>query len=204
MASKKKKPRFDTLAKTALAGWPQSSTSLWPASRDGGVWLRAQPPDGVATGPRLKAAGTDSFKTQPDGLWIFLAPKDGFADCIAIEACSSNQNFADKRSRYQPSTTATVLECPLDWLTTRVGTASRWERAGTITEKPTASLVLPTRFLRVLYFLEDNLYAQWRACGVPAGHEFVAAYSSINSYTSQKMQSFLSRMSIVQHFYTNG
>jgi hypothetical protein len=97
MAAKSKTVRFDTLAKAALATWPHATEKLWPPSRDGGWWLKAQPADGIVTGPRLMAAGTNSFKTQPDGLWVFLSEKDGFADCVAIEACRSGQNFADKR-----------------------------------------------------------------------------------------------------------
>lgn len=201
----KAKPQFDTLVKGALAKWPHSSTKLWPPSRDGGAWLKAQPADGHATGPRLLAAGTDSFKTQPDGLWVFLSGEDGFADCVAIEACSSRQNFADKRSRYQPSTTAVVLHCPLAWLGGTIpvtsGRRERWRLAHGITSAPIAEVILPTRFVRVLFFLKDDLYADWRPQGVPAPHEFVASYSSVGSYTSQAMQTFLRRMSPEQHFY---
>jgi hypothetical protein len=196
--------RFDTLAKEALATWPHVSTKLWPPSRKGGAWLKAQPVDGAATGPRLMAAGTDIFKTQPDGLWVFLSEDDGFADCIAIEACSTSQNFADKRSRYQPSTTAMVLRCPKQWLCGKIphksGRRARWSFTDLAAE-PSANLTLPTRFVRVLFFLEDSLYNGWRRAGVPAGHEFVASYSSIASYTSQAMQRFLRRMSPEQHFY---
>jgi hypothetical protein len=206
MTLKNSKPRFDTLAKEALAKWPHASTKLWPPSRDGGAWLKAQPADGVATGPRLSAAGTDSFKTQPDGLWVFLSVEDSFADCVAIEACSSSQNFADKRSRYQPSTTATVLHCPIAWLGGTIpyknGKRERWRLAHGIASLPAGDLALPTRFVRALFFLKDELYASWRAVGVPAPHEFVASYSSVASYTSQAMQIFLRRMSPMQHFYT--
>ena len=65
---------------------------------------------------------------------------------------------------------------------------------------PPAS-TLPTRFVRVLFFLKDDLYARWRALAIPAPHEFVASYSSIGSYTSQAMQAFLRCMSPEQHFY---
>jgi hypothetical protein len=199
------KPHFDQVAKMALAKWPYVSKKLWPPSRDGGAWLRAQPADGVTAGPRLMAAGTNSFKTQPDGLWVFVSAAEQFADCIAIEACSSQQNFADKRSRYQPSTTATILRCPKTWLCGRVpfksGTRERWRLAHGIPDAPTDELTLPTRFVRVLFFLKDDLYDSWSVVGVPAPHEFVASYSSVQSYTSQAMQRFLRRMSPEQHFY---
>ncbi|MBL8725529.1 MAG: hypothetical protein JNK49_15920 [Planctomycetes bacterium] len=204
MVAKKSKKRFDTRAKQALAQWPHVSRKLWPPSRPAGAWLKAQPVDGSATGPRLVAAGTDTFKTQPDGLWVFLSEMDGFADCVAIEACSSASNFADKRSRYQPSTTATVLHCPGAWLRRRVTVRNReqarWSWAG-LTQEPDVDLRLPTRFVRVLFFLKDDLYQVWRSASVPSAHEFVASYSSIKSYTSQAMQKFLRRMSPEQHFY---
>jgi len=202
---KKKKKRFDVLAKEALRKWPSWTTKLWPVSREGGSWLRAQPIDGSATGPRLSKAGADTFKTQPDGLWVFIA-NDEFADCIAIEACSARQNFWDKRSRYMPSTSAVVLQCPSTWLTSKVnrgrGQKPRWKLASGFQSAPVTDLRLPVRFLRVLYFLENGLYSKWREVGVPEAHEFVASYSSIKSYNSEKMQVFLRRMSLVQHFYT--
>ncbi|WP_147443751.1 hypothetical protein [Corallococcus sicarius] len=202
----KKKIRFDTKAKRALLKWPSITSSLWPPSRPGGSWLRAQPVDGASTGPRLMAAGTEAFKTQPDGLWVFIAKADGFADCVAIEVCGSRQNFMDKRSRYQPSTTATVLHCPRRWLLGQVhatdSVSIRWQFAQGIDEAPDADIQLPARFVRVLYFLEDGLYRDWRSESIPASHEFVASYASIGSYSAQSMQRFLRRMSPEQHFYT--
>jgi hypothetical protein len=202
----KNKTRFDSEAKQALLKWPSITTSLWPPSRASGAWLRAQPVDGSTTGPRLMSAGTAAFKTQPDGLWVFIAKTDGFADCVAIEVCGSRQNFMDKRSRYQPSTTATVIHCPRAWLLGRIHSTDsksiRWEFAQGIAEAPESDITLPARFVRVLYFLENSLYSDWRAESIPASHEFVASYASIGSYNSQSMQRFLRRMSPEQHFYT--
>lgn len=196
--------RFDKDGKEALRSWPAYSEKLWPPSRSGGVWLRGQPVDGVATGPRLTAAGMNTFRTQPDGLWLFLAPDHGFADCVAIEVCGTGQNFSDKRSRYMPSTSAILANCPRAWLNGSVsyksGTRERWRLAG-LKHAPTDDLRLPARFVRVLFFLADELYEAWRLEGVPAAHEFVASYSSIKSYKAQTMQSFLRRMSPEQHFY---
>lgn len=195
--------RFDTRAKQALKDWPSASTKLWSSSCGNGPWLRAQPVDGAATGPRLFSPGSRLFKTQPDGLWIFLVLPH-FADCVAIEACSSSQNFADKRSRYMPSNSSTMVECPGRWLNGRIRDGSkkeRWKLIEDLTGPAGNDLVLPIRYLRVLYFLENDLYARWRSHGNPAAHEFVASYSSIKSYTSQKMQDFLRRMSLEQQFY---
>lgn len=199
--------RFDTLAKEALREWPACSRGLWPPSTDGGAWLRAQPSDGESTGPRLVAAGSDAFRTQPDGLWLFIAKAEGFVDCVAIEACSSSQNFSDKRARYAPSTTSTLVVVPRNWLLGRVargkGGQARWQRASGFADAPREALQLPVRFLRVLYFLEDKLYGAWRQSGVPWAHEYMASYSSIRSYSAPGMQSFLRRMALNRHFYSN-
>jgi hypothetical protein len=193
--------RLDSLAKDALREWPSTIKELWPLPKNQqGKWVRAQPTDGTATGPRLMDAGAIGFRTQPDGMWVHLS--EDFADCVAVEACSSQPNLADKRSRYAPTTTATVLHCPLAWLLSKIGVNRvRWKLAG-LSAPPTRDLVLPVRFFRVLFFLEDSLYNRWRHAGVPSAHEFVASYSSINSYWAPKMQEFLRQMSIERHFYT--
>lgn len=201
----RRRSRFDTKAKAALAKWPNCSTKLWPASAASGAWLRAQPVTGRVTHPRLKEAGTRVFLTQPDGLWVFMSPSGNFADCIAVEVSGNQQNLADKRSRYAPSTTATVLDCPRVWLRSQIargrGARCRWQLAG-FDSSPTRNVELPVRFLRVLFFLKHELYKRWCAAAVPAPHEFVAAYGSIKSYNSQKMQEFLRRMTPDKHFYS--
>lgn len=197
--------RFDSLAKEALKGWPHASVKLWQPSLEHGAWLRAQPVDGSSTGPRLVQAGSNALRTQPDGLWVFISSSQGFADCIAIEACSTGQNFNDKRSRYNPSTVATVLHCPWTWLCGSIpytkGHKARWELTEGLQSAPAEDKTMPVRFLRVLFFLKDELYASWRPHGIPAGHEYIASYSSIKSYTAPAMQNFLRRMSLGQHFY---
>ena len=94
--------------------------------------------------------------------------------------------------------------CPAKWLRgvpRRSGNKKRWQHACGFEEEPSRDLTLPTRFVRVLYFLKDDLYAKFRGTGVPGAHEYVASYSSIRSYSSQQMQTFLRRMSTEQHFY---
>jgi hypothetical protein len=52
-----------------------------------------------------------------------------------------------------------------------------------------------------LYFLQDLDYEKWSGDTVPEPHEFVAPYSSIDSFSSQKMQRFLKNMTPVEHLY---
>lgn len=197
--------KFDTIAKRALAAWPAVTPSLWEPVRRAGAWLRAQPVDATAKGPRLCSAGSTSLTTQPDGLWLGLCG-DTFVDVVAVEACGVRQNFFDKRSRYMAGTTALTVEVSLDWLLAAApirggGKRARWVAAGTFEEEPELDIRVPVRHLRVLYFLEDSLYEEWARSGVPEAHEFAAPMSSIRSYSSQKMQWFLSHMARQRNFY---
>ena len=67
--------------------------------------------------------------------------------------------------------------------------------------KSKASVAVPVRHLRVLYALPDDLYREWAKEHVPTGYEFFCPHSSLDSYTSQKMQEFLGQMSIASQFY---
>lgn len=195
----------DKEAKQALRAWPGVTEKLWEPSVPGAKWLRAQPVFGAGPAPRMYSAGSRTFSTQPDGLYICLAPIQGFADVIAIEACGSRHNFNDKRSRYSAATVSRALRCDLKWLTGSMprgrGCQPRWKLAGTYEKQPVEEARLPIRFLRVLYFLKDDLFNQWRSEGIPEGHEFVSRYKSIRAYNSQGMQVFLRRMMPENHFY---
>ena len=75
-------PITDAEAKRALRAWPGVGAALWPGSVPGAAWLRAQPVVGAGPAPRLYQAGSNHFSTQPDGLYVCLAPapEDAFAD----------------------------------------------------------------------------------------------------------------------------
>jgi hypothetical protein len=145
-------------------------------------------------------------KTQPDGLWLYLRPDDGYADAVAIEVSRSIQNLNDKRSRYMPATYGLVVDCPKAWLLAEIRLRfgrrqQRWQAAATFDRKPTTDLTLQVRLLRVLYSLPNDLYRTWLPGHVPAGHEYFTPHTSLASYNSQAMQQFLSRLTWRSHLY---
>jgi hypothetical protein len=197
----------DAEAKDILRKWPGRSKRLWAVWGRHGFWLRAQPIDKASTikSPRIEVPGSELFATQPDGMYVFLEqPK--FADVVAIEVCGNISNFNDKRSRYSASVRSLVLSCPLPWLEAEISIqkgrrAPRWKASRLFTAGPTENLSLPVRYLRVLYALPKDLYANWLKNNVPGGHEYVCPHSSLDSYNSQKMQTFLRQLSFAAHFY---
>jgi len=160
-------PLTDAQAKNRLLDWP-AQTEIWSGADHKKIkWLRAQPVDGVIGGPRLELPGAETFRTQPDGLWITLGIERGdsstvgrFVDCVIIESCGKQQNFSDKRSRYAARTTSLTLNLPAKWLDRTVpvrGGAQRKRRellSGNLpSDQPTK---LPVRHIRVLYALPDD------------------------------------------------
>lgn len=196
----------DSEAKVILRRWPERTKRLWVP--DGaGWWLRAQPSSQTARTPRFQSPGAELFHTQPDGLWLYLSPKRGFADAVAVEVCGTSQNLNDKRSRYMPATHSLMVECPLPWLkeviTVQHGASRRrWRAAGSITKRPLGDMILPVRFLRVLYALPNVIYERWVPGHVPSGYEYFCRHSSLDSYHAPRMQEFLRRMTRRSHYYT--
>ena len=62
--------------------------------------------------------------------------------------------------------------------------------------------IIPVRHLRVLYALPKRLYETWCRQHTPTGYEFFCPHSSLDSYSSKKMQTFLAQLSIAAQFYT--
>jgi iron(III) transport system substrate-binding protein len=111
--------------------------------------------------PYLKLPGSNRLRTLPDGLWLHFSPDpaDPYADILCIEACSSQQNLLDKRSRIAPSTSSLLAVCPLPWL---LGPCQpddptpRWKLIRVLRAEPTEALSLPVRDVRVLYGLKSR------------------------------------------------
>jgi hypothetical protein len=195
----------DAEAKAILLRWPGRTKGVWPAPNARGFWVRAQPRLGVAPGPRLSSPGAKLFTTQPDGLWAHF-DEENSCDVVAIEVCGTIQNLNDKRSRYFPASHSLVLTCGRRWFlefmtVQRGGQAPRWRATGTLTSEPVRDLSIPVRHLRVLYAIPNTLYDDWKQNHVPTGYELFCPHSSLDSYNSQKMQIFLSRMSVASQFY---
>lgn len=202
-------PLSDAQAKAALRTWALV-TRVW----SGGeyiFWLRAQPNDVDDTqrSPRLTAAGSREFQTQPDGLWITLGGMGSqpvgtstFADCVVVEVCGTAQNLNDKRSRYSARTSALVIEMMQPWLdheVPRQGGAVRMRRQLLASELPASGVVRrPVRHVRVLYALDDtgarSLYARATREIVLEAHEYMLPQRILQQWTAPEMQEFLKRM----------
>lgn len=214
---------LDEQAKDWLMKWP-IQTKLW--SRDGeSGWVRARPaPDGFPPGlPTLRIAGS-SLNTQPDGLHVrFCLSSDtngkepaepaagGFADVIVIEACGSEQNFHDKRSRYAAATCSRILYVPKGWMSQELRTKGRgggrcrvWEAAFGSRQQPDCDLYLPVRHLRVLYAVTDakknSVYEKVRR-GVLEAHEFLFRHDQLGQFTAQTTKDFLRLMTPTQNVF---
>lgn len=195
----------DAIAKSCLKAWPEKLAKIWPVPHSGTFWIRARPTKS-GNGPMLHAPGSKLFKTQPDGMWLYIV-NDTYADAICIESCSSIQNLNDKRSRYMPSTHSLMVTCPLTWLSGNVtiqkgGTKPLWRCLAAFTQAPLRKVTLPLRCIRILYALKPDHYKQWSRNNIPAGHEYFCSQTSLHSYGSPKMQAFLRQMAISAHFYT--
>ena len=199
------KPKLtDAEAKTILRHWPERTKSLWPTPSVGGFWLRALPKNGLVTCPHLQSPGATLFTTQPDGLYLFLS-EDVYADAVSVEVCGTIQYLNDKRSRYMPSSHSIVAVCPHGWLieqisTQKGGKSARWAACKSISKAPQTDLSFPLRHLRVLYVLANADFDGWCKNHTPTGYEFFCKHSSLDSFTSQPMQRFLSQMSMYSHF----
>lgn len=193
----------DAEAKEILRRWPRRIGALWPQPQ-GGYWLRALPKNANATHPTLSAPGANQFKTQPDGMYLYL--RDDYADAVCIEVCGTIQNLNDKRSRYMPSCQSLVVRSPKDWLLgplriQRGTTTSMWLACDTLQGAPTCDHLVPIRYLSVLYALPNRVFDVWAPRHTPSGHEFFCKHSALDSYNAQPMQDFLGRMSLGSHFY---
>lgn len=211
--------RLDREAKDwLLTQWP-NSTKMWSPAHSRVWWLRAQPPGqgGGTQAPRLTAPGSGAFSNQPDGLWFTLgiprgdkATEGAYADCVVVEVCGSDQNLSDKRARYAARTTSLMLDLRQKWLDREVvvpgkGGPRRQRRellGGQL--PPSGRVLLPVRYLRVLYALPDtrSLYERARDNLVMEAHEFICPARMLGQYNLQQMQEFLKRIAPQRQFMT--
>jgi hypothetical protein len=169
------------------------------------AWVRVQPVmDGSPPCPKLSSAGQRLWRTQPDALYVRLGKgKLGyFVDCVAIEVCTSSINFFNKRSRYQPSLTATVLELGERWLR---HIRSKIRRAGDHWQEyeisPGGHDGLPVRYMTVIYALDDDTFHAMRGDIIPRAHEFFMKHSSLETWTGPNIRRMFSWMAPEAHFY---
>jgi hypothetical protein len=104
-------------------------------------------------------------------MWVFIQ-RGEWADVVAIEVCVTAQNLNDKRARYTAGTANVVLTCPLAWLSENIqvqggAKRSRWYASRSIKKKPTADLVVPVRYRRVLCVVPNHLYDEWSDNNTP-------------------------------------
>lgn len=202
-------PRLgDREAKDILLKWPTRTNTLWSTPTGSGYWLQAQPKpaSSAESTPTVRVPGAELFKTQPDGMWVFLNDTV-FADIVCVEVCLTVQNLNDKRSRYSAAVRSLVLHCPHEWLHAEIslqkgGKEKRWRASRSIKLSPKQELMVPVRFARVLYALSNDLYATWTSHNVPGGHEYFCRHSSLDNYNSPRTQQFLRQMSFATHFMT--
>lgn len=169
----------DSVAKKILLKhWPDYGGAVWPVPGRNGSWARARPAPHGSASVQLKSPGAQLFKTQPDGLWLFVCSPD-FVDAIAIEVCNSAQNLADKRSRYMPTSHSMVAHMPEAWFGAVIQRKKEkiplWRLCAGLSAQPTTDLTLPVRFLRALYVLPLALYDDWVPNHTPTGYEYFCA-----------------------------
>ncbi len=204
----------DREGKDLLLEWPGHSgdvvrSDVWPTPHGTGAWLRAQPPESRGRpGPRLRTPGGELFSTQPDGLWVWFGAGASFVDVLAVEICGTVQNLNDKRSRYGPTTTSLLLKTPRRWLQREVAVRGGGRRTRlALGGFPDLSIsgdqiLVPIRWLQVLYALPNSVYKSWTSDQIPGPHEYFCRHRSMGSYNSKPMQMLLARMTLRSHFLT--
>ena len=188
--------------------WPTQTNDLWPAPGGSGFWIKGQPRNHMGSGPTLSAPRATSFRTQPDGMWVFFHDWRS-CDVVAVEVCGTVQNLNDKRSRYIPSSHGLTLSVDPEWLREEIavrgrGRKTRWKASGNLKSPGKGRrdhYSVAVRHLRVLYALPNDLYHRWCSQHAPAGYEYFCPHSSLKSINNKKMRDFLKRLSIDAQFY---
>ncbi|MCS6931685.1 MAG: hypothetical protein NZM27_05695 [Acetobacteraceae bacterium] len=199
----------DAIVRARLRKWPQHPPGVRPSPKQPGTWLRARPGDANGSAqPFLKLPGSSTFRTLPDGMWLHFGtdPADPWCDILCIEACSSLPNLLDKRSRFAPSTTSTLVCCPLSWLLDRVqpnDPTPRWKLIRLLTAEPSGPLILPVRDVRVVYGLRARHYEGFARTQIPQPHEYFCPMEVLTAEDGAEnpaMQALLGRATASANF----
>ncbi len=202
---------LDQRVREQLQKWPQRPPGLPEAPEEDGTWLRGRPCHAAhGLQPFMRFPGASRLRTLPDGLWLRFSPEpqELWCDVLCIEACSSLTNFLDKRSRFAPSTSSLLVECPLSWLIASPADLPgqpRWRAIGCVPEPPQAPLVLPVRHLRVLFGLKQQHYQGFARNQVPQGHEYfcpMEALTAEDGHNNPALQALISRAAVTSNFMT--
>jgi hypothetical protein len=200
---------LDHIIRDRLRQWPQRPPGLRPQPSGPDAWLRGRPAvQGNGHHPFLKFAGSNAFRTMPDGLWINFGgtEQEPFADIMVIEACSSMTNLLDKRSRFAPSVQSMLVVCPVAWLCSPVLPVSsipRWRTTGLMDNPPTRSLVMPVRDMRILYGLKRAHYNEFARNLIPHAHEYFVPMDVLTdplSVQNPELRELLARASAASSF----
>jgi hypothetical protein len=207
----RKNRSFDAIVKARLRDWPQHPPGLLPNPNGRATWLRGRPTyDQGTCHPFLKLPGSDRLRTLPDGLWLNFAgtPEDPFVDIFAVEACISQGNLLDKRSRFASSTHSLLAVCPVPWLLAPViagDPTPRWKATRVMRQEPVVPFVLPVRDMRVLYALSNKHYEGFMKYQLPHAHEYFARMETLMALESEKdpaLQALLARATAAANFIT--
>lgn len=199
---------LDALVRERLKQWPQHPPGVKPTVSRTDAWLRGRPTHDPRGHPFLKLPGSTRCRTLPDGLWFNFGgtPVDPFVDIFAIEACASQNNLLDKRSRFAPSTHSLLAVCPVPWLLAPVMPADptpRWRVTGVVREEPKVPLVVPVRDMHVLYGLKREHYQGFAKHQLPHAHEYFVPMEALTACDGDKnpdLQALLARASAGANF----
>jgi hypothetical protein len=209
----------DGEAKNAMRGWAITPTSFLGNK----PWLKLLPFP-ISKGPTLPylhQAG-DGLETNPDGLYAHF---DGqCVDLVAIEHCSSLQNFYDKRSRYSANVGSRLLALPMEWcfdwtVLVHGGQGGTYIKMGQMVSNLTqitngkwlgarigktatgSDWKFPVRKLLVVYFLRPEHYAKCKKEIALERHELFTTHARLKQVTSEAFRHWLLEHLELRSFY---
>ncbi|MDE2417594.1 MAG: hypothetical protein KGN32_07285 [Burkholderiales bacterium] len=199
----------DGEAKQAMRGWAIRPRQFLGKKS----WLKLLPFP-ISNGPTLpylhQAGG--GLETNPDGLYAHFEGQ--CVDLVAIEHCSSLQNFYDKRSRYRADVGSRVLALPTEWcfdwdVLVHGGQGGTYIKMGVMVNKLARTKKakwmgprlgnstraidwkFPVRKLLVVYFLKPDHYEKCKKEITLDRHELFTTHSRLKQVTSWAFRRWL-------------